>query len=111
MQKQETTQKSTLFDILAYAGDTEIGKQYHFSEINTIQDYQRMVPISEYADYLPAIERLKMAEENILFPGKAAAFAVSSATTGDAKYLPDSERGLKAKQSVVQERKRRIPGC
>ena len=39
-----------LFKILADNKDTEYGKKYHFADIHSVEDYQRMVPVITYDD-------------------------------------------------------------
>ena len=93
-------QKAVLKDILSYAADTEFGKRYGFSSIRDIDEYRKIVPISEFGDYSDDIERLKKAEENVLFPGKAVSFICTSGTTGNIKFIPESEKGDAIKQMV-----------
>ena len=94
------TQKAVLEDILSYAHDTDFGKKYDFSSIRDVDEYRKRVPVSEFADYSDYIERLKKAEENVLFPGKAVSFICTSGTTGNIKYIPESEKGDAIKQLV-----------
>ena len=46
--------------------NTEFGKKYNFSEIKTIEDYKKNVPLSKYDDYEPYITRMYEGEKNIL---------------------------------------------
>jgi hypothetical protein len=51
--------------------------------------FQRRVPLRAYEAFLPAIERMKRGEADVLWPGRCAHYAVSSGTTaGRTKYLP-----------------------
>ena len=52
--------------ILGDNKDTEYGKKYNFSEIKTIDDYKKNVPINKYDDYEPYIKRMYNGEKNIL---------------------------------------------
>ena len=94
------TQKTVLADILSYAANTEFGKRYDFSSVKDVDDYRKRVPISEFADYSEYIERLKKAEEDVLFPGKAVSFICTSGTTGNIKFIPESKKGDAIKQMV-----------
>lgn len=93
-------QEDTLLDILERAGDTEYGRNYGFSEIHTVRDYQERVPVTEYPAYLEAVERLKKGEADLLFQGKAHSFLATSGSTGIPKYIPESQAGYDVKAAV-----------
>ena len=46
--------------------NTEYGEKYNFSEIKTIDDYKKNVPLTKYDDYEPYINRMFDGENNIL---------------------------------------------
>jgi len=54
--------------------------------------YQKYVPINDYEDLRPYIERHKDGEPNILFPGKPKFYATTSGTTKEPKWIPVTER-------------------
>ncbi|MCR5746155.1 MAG: GH3 auxin-responsive promoter family protein [Lachnospiraceae bacterium] len=97
-------QEAVLTDILMYAKDCEYGKQFGFADIDSYENYSKKVPITEFSDYHDHIERMKKAEENILFPGKASSFVVSTGTSGTPKYIPESKRGALVKSIVSRMR-------
>ena len=99
-----TAQEKSLFDILSLAGESEIGKKYGFSDIRSIREYQEKIPILDYDDYKPYINRIYEGEENILFPGKPVNLVFTSGTTGDAKTFPESELGDRLKRSINRMR-------
>ncbi|KZX16851.1 GH3 auxin-responsive promoter [Methanobrevibacter cuticularis] len=99
-----TIQKEILFDILNHGKSSEFGIKHSFKDIKSIEEFQKNVPVSEYSDYLDDIEKIKKGKEDILFNGKAHSIVVSSGTTGNMKYFPDSERGLIAKNLVMKLR-------
>jgi hypothetical protein len=77
------------------AKDTEWGKKYDYKNIHTINDYQKRVPIQDYDQIKPYIERLRKGEQNILWPTEIKWFAKSSGTTSDkSKFIPVSEEAL-----------------
>ena len=43
--------------------DTEYGRKYHFDQIHSVEDYKRLVPLSNYDSYAPYIERMTDKEE------------------------------------------------
>ncbi len=93
-------QEEVLRDILDRSKETEFGKAHGFSRIHTLEDYRSAVPVTGFDDYRDAIEQMKLAKENILFPGKADSFVVTTGTTGVPKYIPESRTGAMIKQLV-----------
>lgn len=81
-------QEKVLLRILKRNKDTVYGKRYNFAKIKSINDFQKNVPLSDYDDLLPLIERLKNAEQNILTKDKVIYFATTSGTTKSVKLIP-----------------------
>ena len=75
------TQHNTLLSIIAAAASTEWGREYDYSTIRSVRDYQSRVPVRSYEEYLPYIERLRNGENNLTWPGYFKWFAKSSGTT------------------------------
>jgi hypothetical protein len=61
-----TTQHVVWQDLLAAGQYTEFGRLHHFATIQSLGDYKKNVPIQEYEDLKPFIERMMKGEENIL---------------------------------------------
>lgn len=97
-------QKEVLADILKVSSDCEYGRKYDFKTITGIETFRVRVPITDFSDYKSMIERMKKGEESILFPGRTKSFAVSSGTTGNPKYIPESEAGDQIKKLVSNMR-------
>ena len=51
-------QREVLQDLITHAQHTEIGRKYGFHEIFRVCDFKKRVPIHEYNDLKPYIERL-----------------------------------------------------
>ena len=101
----EEIQNLVLMQILGQAGHTEIGKKHHFDGIKSVADFRRQLPITTWADYEPFVDRLADGEPDLLFPGKAKVFIVTSGTSGlKPKMVPDSEVGSVAKNMVSRFR-------
>lgn len=78
-----------LLKLIRDSENCEYGKLYHFDEIKSIDDYKRLVPITEYDDYAPYIERMvKTGEENVLTSRKVVHYAQSSGSVGVPKFIP-----------------------
>lgn len=82
--------------ILRKNADTEFGKQHGFSEIKSIEDFRRNVPVSVYDDYAPLIERVKNGEKNILTSSKILGYSRTSGSSGVPKYIPATSDSIKA---------------
>ncbi|HEX7365823.1 MAG TPA: GH3 auxin-responsive promoter family protein [Pelobium sp.] len=87
-------QAKTLKHILKSAQHTAFGKDHQFEKIQSYQDYKRQVPINDYEDIKPYIERVLQGEENVLWPGKPIYFAKTSGTTSGVKYIPISKESM-----------------
>jgi hypothetical protein len=88
-------QLDTLTELLAKAKSTVWGKQYGYSDIKSIEEYQARVPVSYYEDIAPYIDRLIRGEQNVLWPSEIKWFAKSSGTTNDkSKFIPVSKESL-----------------
>ena len=88
-------QRETLIKLVDKAKNTVYGKQYDFSSIKSIEEFQQRVPIRDYDGLKPYIERLLKGEQNILWPSEIRWFAKSSGTTNDkSKFIPVSREAL-----------------
>lgn len=84
-------QEKTMHRIVAQAANTAFGRDHGFSGIKTYEDFKKAVPIRDYEDLKPYIERVKNGEPDVLWPGKPAYFAKTSGTTSGVKYIPMSK--------------------
>lgn len=83
-------QEKIMYQLLSRAGQTAFGRDHHFSAIKTFDDFTRAIPIRDYEELKPYIERVKAGERDVLWPGLPAYFAKTSGTTSGAKYIPMS---------------------
>ena len=88
-------QHDLLFELLNKARNTEWGKKYDYASIKDIKTYQERVPVQDYEDVKPYIERLRKGENYLLWPTEIKWFAKSSGTTSDkSKFIPVSSEAL-----------------
>ena len=81
--------EALLFRILKKNRDTEYGRRYRFSEIKSLADYRRIVPVTEHQDYETYIDRMiHRDEKNLITSLPVIAYAQSSGTVGGRKYVP-----------------------
>lgn len=91
-----SSQRNVLQHLVTQAQYTEFGRKYKFSRLFTIKDFKERIPIHEYDDLKPYIQRMMAGEENILWNTPINWFAKSSGTTSDkSKFIPVSEESLK----------------
>ena len=89
-------QEATLFDLIRKAKNTEWGRRYKFDKIGDVEDFKTSLPLQNYEDIRPYIDRIRNGEHNILWPGAIKWFAKSSGTTDDkSKFIPVSSEALK----------------
>lgn len=104
-QSPELTQSMQLKQILDWSKDTEFGRKHSFSEIETIADFQRLVPVAEWTDVEPYSDRMADGEEDILIPGKPSVFIATTGTTGyKSKLIPETTPGAIARNLVMKLR-------
>ena len=89
------TQQKVFEDLLTLAYNTQFGKDHDFSKITSHTDFVRKVPIRDYEDLKPYVEKIIEGEENVLWPGKPLYFAKTSGTTSGAKYIPITQASIK----------------
>ena len=74
--------------LVAKGRQTEYGRHNSFDGIRTYDDFRERVPLVEYEDLRPDIERISKGERDILWPGIPVYFAKTSGTTSGTKYIP-----------------------
>ena len=88
-------QDKALKKILKKSRNCEYGKKYNFKNIHSIEDFQKMVPLTTYEDYAPYIDRMiENKEKNIMYTGRNIRYCSSSGSIGKPKTLPKSIKDL-----------------
>ncbi len=88
-------QREVLQDLVTHGQYTEFGRKYGFNDLFSIRKFKEAVPIHEYEDLKPYIERIMQGEENILWNTPVNWFAKSSGTTSDkSKFIPITQESL-----------------
>ncbi|WP_396177336.1 GH3 auxin-responsive promoter family protein [Flavobacterium sp.] len=88
------SQNEIFKNLIASAKKTQFGIDHSFASIQTIADFQKNVPIRDYEDLKPYVERVVKGESDILWPGKPLYFAKTSGTTSGAKYIPLTKESM-----------------
>ena len=77
---------------------TAYGERYAFHLIQSVKDFQRIVPVAHYDEMYPRIYKALGGQKNVLVRGPIERFATSSGTTGKNKYIPVTNAALKYNQ-------------
>src|SRR5215467_7080364 len=88
-------QREVLQDLVTSAQYTEFGRKYNFSQLFNLKAFKQTIPIHEYEDIKPYIQRIMDGAQNVLWNTPVYWFAKSSGTTSDkSKFIPVSEVSL-----------------
>jgi hypothetical protein len=89
-------QTDVLRQLINHSKDTEVGKKFKLSSTTSYQDFKINVPLSDYADLKPYVDRmLNNNEQNLTWGSEIIWFAKTSGTsTGKSKFLPVSKEAL-----------------
>lgn len=81
-------QDAILKSLIKNGKDTEFGKEHHLASVNNYEEFAAAIPIRDYEQFKPYIQRIKEGKQNILWKGKPIYFAKTSGTTSGIKYIP-----------------------
>lgn len=88
-------QEALLKEMVWRNRNTEFGKQYNFNRIQTLEDYQKQVPLFTYEKIQPYIDRMMSGTPNVLWEGNIKWFSKSSGTTNQkSKFIPVTTENL-----------------
>jgi phenylacetate-coenzyme A ligase PaaK-like adenylate-forming protein len=87
-------QQQTLLKLLEAAKNTSFGKDHNFALIRDYADFKKHVPVRDYEELRPYIDRVVAGERDVMWKGKPAYFAKTSGTTSGAKYIPISKESM-----------------
>lgn len=90
-----TAQREILQDLVTHGQHTDFGRKYNMKNLFTVKAFKEAVPIHEYDDIKPWIQKLMNGEQNQLWCSPVNWFAKSSGTTSDkSKFIPVTEESL-----------------
>lgn len=87
-------QQKVFAQLIPHAQNTAFGTDHGFNQIKTYEDLKERVPIRDYEQLRPYIDRMVAGEANVLWPGKPLYFAKTSGTTSGVKYIPISKESM-----------------
>lgn len=88
MLKPRQTQEKWFSHLIAKGKQTQFGKDHIFMSIRNHDDFVRQVPIRDYEELRPYMDKVVQGESNVLWPGKPLYLAKTSGTTSGAKFIP-----------------------
>ncbi len=88
-------QAEWLARLLNEARNTEWGRTYDYKSIETKETFKQRVPVQDYDDVKPFVDRMMQGEQNLLWNTDIKWYAKSSGTTaGKSKFIPVSKEAL-----------------
>ncbi len=94
----EATQRKFLIKLLRLYQNTELGKNFDFKTLKTVEQFRERIPILPYTYYEPYIDRMMAGENNILTPDKPIYFNFTSGTTAKQKIIPVTKKSYQFKE-------------
>jgi hypothetical protein len=87
-------QEAWMHKLVKTAENTAFGKDHGFVNIKNYEDYKRAVPVRDYEDLKPYVERMVKGEPDVLWVKKPLYLAKTSGTTSGVKYIPISKDSI-----------------
>ncbi|MCX5667953.1 MAG: GH3 auxin-responsive promoter family protein, partial [Candidatus Omnitrophica bacterium] len=94
-------QKKLLFKIIRKNRNTLYGKEYGFSSIRTVEDFQKRVPVNNYESLRPYIKKMMRGDRGVLTKEKTVFFGITSGTTSKPKFIPVTKFSRLQKSKVM----------
>ncbi|MBL0135048.1 MAG: GH3 auxin-responsive promoter family protein [Chitinophagaceae bacterium] len=73
---------------------TDFGKDHKMDQVNTHEEFKKAVPVRDYEQFKPYIEKIKEGKHNVLWKGRPIYLAKTSGTTSGVKYIPISKESI-----------------
>lgn len=87
-------QEKLLTKLITQGQITAFGKEHHFQDIKSYNDFKNAVPIRDYEGLKKYIDRAYEGEPDILWKNKPIYFATTSGTTSGTKYIPLTKESI-----------------
>ena len=81
-------------NLIETARNTAFGKDHQFEKITSFKDFAVLVPVRDYEELKPYVNRVVSGEADVLWKGKPIYFAKTSGTTSGAKYIPITKESM-----------------
>ncbi len=87
-------QENILKSLLKMGKNTDFGKESGLDKVTDYEGFKQAVPVRDYEQLKPWIERVKEGKHNVLWKGKPIYFAKTSGTTSGTKYIPITKESI-----------------
>lgn len=87
-------QNEVLKKLLHTANNTAFGEDHKFKSISNHAEWTDAVPVRDYEELVPYMERAKAGELSVLWPGIPKYFCKTSGTTSGTKFIPLTQASL-----------------
>lgn len=94
MQTALADQDAILKNLIKTGKSTEFGREHKLEAVATYEEFKQAVPIRDYEQFKPYIEKIKEGKHNILWKGQPIYFAKTSGTTSGVKYIPITSESI-----------------
>lgn len=94
MQRAVEDQDAILEDLVKTGRNTDFGKEHNFDAIHTYNEFKAAVPIRDYEQFKPYINKIKEGRHHVLWKGQPIYLAKTSGTTSGIKYIPISKESI-----------------
>lgn len=81
-------QENIFKNLLKTGRITDFGKESGFAKVNSYNEFKQAVPIRDYEQLKPWVDKIKEGRHNVLWKGKPIYLAKTSGTTSGTKYIP-----------------------
>jgi hypothetical protein len=81
-------QETTLRNLVKVGKATDIGKDAGLDQVVKYEEFRQAIPIRDYEQLKPWVEKIKEGKHNVLWKGKPIYFAKTSGNTSGTKYIP-----------------------
>lgn len=90
----QALQNDVLKNLLYTANNTAFGADHNFKSISNHSEWTEAVPVRDYEELVPYMERAKAGELSVLWPGIPKYFCKTSGTTSGTKFIPLTQASL-----------------
>jgi hypothetical protein len=87
-------QDQILNDLVRTGRKTAFGKDHQFDQIRSYEAFRSQVPIRDYEELRPYVDRIIKGERDVLWKGLPKYFAKTSGTTSGVKYIPLTKESI-----------------
>jgi hypothetical protein len=84
----QKAQEKVLSVLMKQGRASIFGEEFEFSKVRSLEEYREKVPIQNYEDFRPFVERILEGEKDVLFSESVTGFVETSGTSAKAKLIP-----------------------